>query len=162
MNRRIAAVFVALLALFALTNAPVAQAKQPARPPVVVTGSASSVGGTSSTLNGTVNPRQSATTAHFEWGLTTGYGSSTPDSAVNGRNRPVAVSAFLTGADGLIAATTYHYRLVATNADGTTLGADATLHHRHHLDYHHHVDVNHYVNTRPLPPPCRAAAAPVG
>src|SRR5205814_8890424 len=47
-------------------------------PPSVTTGSATAIGRTSATLNGTANPNGSATTANFEYGLTTSYGNTTP------------------------------------------------------------------------------------
>ena len=45
--------------------------------PVVVTGIASSITDTGATLHGTVNPDGNPTTYHFEYGLTTAYGSNT-------------------------------------------------------------------------------------
>ena len=76
------------------------------------------------TVTGTVNPNARATTAHFEYGTTAQYGSSTPDTAVPAGVEAVAVSADL---PGLAAGTTYHVRLVATNADGTGTSTDASF-----------------------------------
>src|SRR5207253_11305179 len=50
-------------------------------PPIVVTGSANGIGPASGTLNGTASPAGSAATAFFDYGLTTGYGNSTPVQA---------------------------------------------------------------------------------
>jgi streptogramin lyase len=92
-------------------------------PPTVVTGAASAVELTSATLNATVDPNGAeATGCYFEYGPTASYGSSLPCSSLPGSGEsPVAVSASITG---LTVATTYHYRIAATNAEGTSRGAD--------------------------------------
>jgi hypothetical protein len=81
------------------------------------------------TLNGTVNPdSESVTGCQFEYGTTTAYGqtvvcSQTPaELGVGGT--PMAVSANVTGLTPLI---TYHFRLSATNANGTIYGADESF-----------------------------------
>jgi hypothetical protein len=95
-----------------------------ATPPFVQTLAASGVTQTAATLNGTVNPDNLATTYHFEYGLTTAYGSSTPTQSAGsdfaGHSESAAIS-------GLSPGTTYHYRIVATNAIGTSDGADMTF-----------------------------------
>jgi phosphodiesterase/alkaline phosphatase D-like protein len=89
--------------------------------PAVDTGTHSHVTDTSAQLHGTINPNGSATTYYFQWGLTTAYGvESAGHSAGHGTT---AVSVAIT-ASGLIPGTIYHYRLVATNGAGTTIGAD--------------------------------------
>jgi hypothetical protein len=97
--------------------------------PPVLDGSpafASAITPTGVTLNATLNPRGSATTYHFEYGTTTGYGSSS-DSAVSSAgaaDEPVSVPV-----TGLVAGTTYHYRLVADNGTGGVQhGADGVFH----------------------------------
>ena len=45
-----------------------------AAPPAVTTNAASGVAATGATLNGTVNANNNSTTVTFEYGLTTGYG----------------------------------------------------------------------------------------
>jgi len=92
--------------------------------PTVVTGSATSVTPTSATLNGAVNPNGQATTWYFEYGTSAGYGSKTPAKSAGAGASSVSVPSSVTG---LKAATTYHYRLVATNASGTSFGGDQTL-----------------------------------
>jgi phosphodiesterase/alkaline phosphatase D-like protein len=95
-----------------------------ARSPTVTTSAAKNVAATSATLTGTVNPEGQATTYRFEIGPTTAYGTQTsPTSAGNGTAN-VAAS---TSVGSLQPGTTYHYRLVATNASGPTFGADKTL-----------------------------------
>jgi phosphodiesterase/alkaline phosphatase D-like protein len=92
--------------------------------PAVVTGSASSIALTSARLNGTVTPNGQATTWFFEYGTTTRYGSRTASHSAGSGTRAVKVSASLTR---LRTTTTYHYRLVATNGSGTSLGSDRSF-----------------------------------
>jgi subtilase family serine protease len=82
---------------------------------------------TTATLNARVNPNgQAVTECKFEYGTSTGYGSSVPCSTLPGSgSSPVAVSALL--ASGLTANTEYHFRISATNAAGTSKGADVTF-----------------------------------
>jgi phosphodiesterase/alkaline phosphatase D-like protein len=98
----------------------------PGLPPAVVTDAASAVAQTSATLNATVNPeRETVSDCHFEYGTTESYGTSIPCSSLPGSGTsPVPVSANVTG---LVASTTYHYRIVATNASGTSPGTDGTF-----------------------------------
>ena len=91
-------------------------------PPSVVTGAASGVTMTAATLNGTVNPNKMATTAFFEYGLTTGYGSTTSIQSLGDGTGAAPLSADLTG---LPPHTTFHFRAVATNGTGTSNGDDA-------------------------------------
>jgi hypothetical protein len=110
------------------------------------TGTATAVTQTTATLNGTVNPNSSTTTYHFQYGTTAAYGSQVPasdvvigsDNANHLASQPIA---------GLAPSTTYHYRIVATDALGlVATGADATF------------------TTPPPPPPVASVtnAPPVG
>ena len=77
------------------------------------------------TLNGTVNPNGTTTTALFQYGLTTSYGGTasvtlTPTDGSTAQNVSTALS-------GLTSASTYHYRLSATNAGGTAATTDGTF-----------------------------------
>jgi hypothetical protein len=92
--------------------------------PTAVTGAASSIGLTSAKLNGTVTANGQATSWYFEYGTSTSYGSKTPAKSAGSGTSAVKVTASLTG---LRRTTTYHYRLVATNASGTTVGGDRTF-----------------------------------
>ena len=91
--------------------------------PAVTTNPATNVAAFSATLNGSVNPRGATTMVYFQYGLTTGYGSTTPMQTQNGNTlRPVSVNI-----TGLLANRTYHFRIVAQNAGGTSFGADRTF-----------------------------------
>ena len=86
--------------------------------------SSSGVTDATASLAAAVTPNGAATTAFFEYGLTTGYGTTVSGQAIGSGNSPINVSANLSG---LIPGTTYHYRVYATNSVGTTFGADATF-----------------------------------
>jgi hypothetical protein len=98
----------------------------PPNPPTVATGEATAVTQTSATLNASVNPNGAEVTeCTFEYGITSLYGSSAPCSSPPGSGTsPVAVSAPITG---LIPNTTYHFRIVARNPNGTSPGSDQTF-----------------------------------
>jgi hypothetical protein len=96
-----------------------------AAPPAVSTDGAGAVTLESATLLGTVNPHGSPTTdVHFEYGQTTAYGTTAPVAGPIGGATPSSVQAPVAG---LAPATTYHFRLVASNAEGTTTGSDRTF-----------------------------------
>ncbi len=84
------------------------------------TGGASSVGQTSATIAGTVNPESETLEASCEvqYGTSTAYGLSTPCSPakVGVGEKPVSVTADL---NGLQPGTLYYYRVVAVNENGT-------------------------------------------
>jgi hypothetical protein len=94
--------------------------------PTVTTGSPSPVGSTTATISGTVNPNGQSTTYQFDYGTSTSYGSHSPTSPGSAGSGTTAVveSANLTG---LSSGTTYHYRIEATNATGTSLGSDQSF-----------------------------------
>jgi hypothetical protein len=89
--------------------------------PEANTASATSVGSSSAILHGTVIPNGSGTTYYFQYGTTTGYGSQST-SRTTGIDLSVAETV-----TGLSDNTTYHFRLVATNASGTSFGPDRTF-----------------------------------
>jgi hypothetical protein len=105
-----------LVLLFLLPGA--ARAQQPV-PPLVNTGAAQSVGATTATVTGRVDPNGTPTSYRFEYGTTTAYGSVTPLQTATGEVE-IDVQAALAG---LTASTTYHYRIVA----GDLRGADRTF-----------------------------------
>lgn len=89
--------------------------------PAVTTGEPSFISFSAATLNGSVNANGAATTYHFEYGLTTGYGTNTPAMNAGSATKSIKVNATLSG---LYPDTSYHYRLVATNSEGTSVGGD--------------------------------------
>ena len=93
-------------------------------PPVVITSAASAVAGTGATLNGSINPNGLGTTYCFEYGTSTSYGSTTADANAGSGSSVVLAKADI--AD-LTAGATYHFRLVATNSAGTSMGEDQTF-----------------------------------
>ncbi|MHB8483784.1 MAG: beta strand repeat-containing protein [Nitrospiria bacterium] len=97
-------------------------------PPIVTTGSpATNITQTSGTVSGTVNPNGQATTAWFEWGLSSAYGSSNAGSPQSISSGTTAVNLTPYTITGLTAYTTYHYRADANNAGGTSYGVDASF-----------------------------------
>jgi phosphodiesterase/alkaline phosphatase D-like protein len=111
---------VAALAIAALMEVASAAAAAPS----ATTGPITSVGPTTATISGTVNPNGTSTTARFEYGTSTSYGSQTQSASVGSGTNGVGVSASLSG---LKPGTTYHYRVIATSSAGTTRGEDGTL-----------------------------------
>lgn len=96
----------------------------PSLPPTATTDSASAVQATTALLAGSVNPNGTPTSVSFEYGPTASYGSTTAAQAIGAGTGAVAVSA---GVSGLAPATTWHFRTVGTNANGTVRGADQTF-----------------------------------
>jgi phosphodiesterase/alkaline phosphatase D-like protein len=101
-----------------------ASAVASAASPTVSTVSATSVTQTAATLRADVNPHGRATTVAFQYGTTTGYGSQTATRNGGDGTSARRVTFRLTG---LTPGVRYHYRVIATNADGTTTGADRTF-----------------------------------
>jgi hypothetical protein len=92
--------------------------------PAVTTLAASGITATSATLNGTVNPNGGATTAWFQYGLTTSYGSFTTTTNLAATYTTFSLSNLI---GSLAPGTTYHFQIVASNSVSTTLGADLTF-----------------------------------
>lgn len=107
------------LALVLPSAAPAASTK-----PTVSTGAAVDVTPQSATVLGRVTPNGAETTYLFKYGTTTLYAAATAPVVLAGGSSAVVVSAQLAG---LAPNTTYHYRLVARNRNGTVQGADRTL-----------------------------------
>lgn len=92
-------------------------------PPTITTSAATNLATNAATLNGTVNPNGDSTTVHFEYGLTTSYGSVTTNQVFTGstsQNVTADISSLTPG-------TLYHFRLVGVNGGGTINGSDMTL-----------------------------------
>jgi CSLREA domain-containing protein len=92
--------------------------------PNVVTGGAKQVKPKSARLTGAVVPNGSATTYFFQYGETKAYGKKTGTKSAGAGSLAKPASGRV---KGLKAVTRYHYRLVAENARGTTLGGDRTF-----------------------------------
>ncbi len=93
----------------------------------VSTGAAANVQPTSATLEGTVNPGNVPVTAcEFEYGTEASYGKSAQCSQTVPFSGEASVPV-TAGLPDLEANTTYHYRLVARNANGPSYGADGTF-----------------------------------
>jgi hypothetical protein len=86
---------------------------------------ASNISADSATINGTVQGANLTTTVTFEYGTTSSYGTTvnaTP--AIVTGNSPTNVIANITG---LTPVTTYHFRVKAENAEGTSFGNDMSF-----------------------------------
>lgn len=95
-------------------------------PPTVATAAATDVTATEATLHGTVNANNQTSAIFFEYGLSPGtYGTPVPGlpPIVTGGS-VISVAAGLTG---LGQNTTYYYRVLASNASGTTYGDELTF-----------------------------------
>jgi sugar lactone lactonase YvrE len=92
--------------------------------PTVETKAATSVGETTAKLNGIVNPKGAETKYYFEYGTTEAYGSKTAEASAGSGFTNIEVNKEITG---LLRNTTYNFRIVATNINGTTNGANQKL-----------------------------------
>ena len=90
--------------------------------PSAATGSATSVGPYQATLGASINPNSVETTYYFQYGTTTGYGSTTSESSAGHGTSAVGVNKTITGLDPV---TTYYFRAVAESAAGTSYGSGA-------------------------------------
>lgn len=115
---------IACVALGVALNGLVADTANAATQPTAVTGPASSVTLTASTLTGNIDPNGASATWSFEYGTTTTYGLTTSSTSAGSGTGAIAVSRRISG---LTPGTTYHYRLVATNSAGTAFGKDVTF-----------------------------------
>jgi hypothetical protein len=111
------AALAAVVALTALTAAPALASSAP----TVESKPATFVGETAAALNGVVNPNGAATKYYFEYGATISYGKKTAEVSAGSGTTNLAVSK---EAAGLSPGTTYHFRVVATNSNGTSAGFD--------------------------------------
>jgi N-acetylneuraminic acid mutarotase len=95
----------------------------PTGPPVAITNPASYIASYSARLNGSVDPHGLTTTVYFQYGTTTSYGLTTAIQSKTGNTYQNVVATI----GGLTAGTTYHFRIVATNSNGTRYGSDRTF-----------------------------------
>ncbi len=92
----------------------------------VVPEAATNVQTTTATVNALVNPEGSETTYQFEYGTTTSYGQTAPALPADAGSGSSQVAASTTVGE-LEGGTTYHYRIVASNANGSVHSADRTF-----------------------------------
>jgi hypothetical protein len=118
-DRRRLVCLVVLAPLLAVCALP--QLASAAGPPAATTKSAIGVTEKEATLRGTVNPEGAETKYLFEYGTTIKYASRTAAASVGSGTSPVEVSKVITG---LTANTLYDFRILATNSNGTTAGAN--------------------------------------
>lgn len=93
-------------------------------PASVITGAPSSVGQTTATPTGTVNPEGATTSWYVQYGLTAAYGEQTSAQTLAPATTPLPVAATLSG---LSPATLFHYRIVAVHSNVVSAGADQTF-----------------------------------
>jgi hypothetical protein len=92
--------------------------------PLIGSASAQFVNENSAVIQGDLNPEGEQTSYEVQYGISTAYGSA---------SAPIDVAPFtsaqgtITAIAGLTPGTTYHYRVVATNAGGTAAGPDETF-----------------------------------
>jgi plastocyanin len=120
-------------------------------PPLATTGSATGIGATGATVEGTVNAHGQQTTYFFNYGLTPSYGAKTAEVSIGKGTSDQGVNALLAE---LLPDTTYHYQLVAKSIGGTTPGADQMF------TTTSEVVVPPPVEERPPPPPPGEEVAP--
>ncbi len=92
---------------------------------IATTNEATNVGQGWATLNGAVNPNNNITIVYFEFDTTTAFRyriDADPDTISD--NKVTTVKAQLTG---LLPATTYRFRVIAENSEGTTVGNEKTF-----------------------------------
>ncbi len=91
--------------------------------PTITTNSASNIGPTTATLNGTVNPNTFSTTYDFAWGTTLGgpYPNTTANQGPSSGSSPISFSAAITG---LSPSTTYYYITYYNYSPGGTVAGN--------------------------------------
>ena len=85
---------------------------------------ASNIDTNGATLNASFDPDGKETEYHFEYGLSTDYGLETEEASAGSGTGGTTVGLPV---GNLPSGRTFHYRVVATNEDGTTIGADRTF-----------------------------------
>jgi phospholipase C len=94
----------------------------PQRPSVSAQSATAQFGGV--VLSGVVNPNFDRATYDLQYGPTTSYGSTTPNSATNFTSNGDPVAALVSG---LTPGARYHFRIVATNSTGTSSSQDVSF-----------------------------------
>jgi hypothetical protein len=95
-------------------------------PPTVQTGEYIAITLVGGVLTGAVNPNAAEVSeCHFEYGLTKEYGHSV--SCATPRGSGTSLVSVVASINGLTLNAIYHFRIVATNAGGTSYGSDVTF-----------------------------------
>lgn len=92
--------------------------------PSAQTGSVDGTSSSGTTLTGSVTPDGADTTYYFQYGTSSAFGSQTATQDAGSGMNPVAITASLAG---LAPGTTYDFRLVAVNSQGTSYGQEASF-----------------------------------
>lgn len=82
---------------------------------------------TTATLNGSFDPNGDGTHYYFEWGTDTSYGTTSAEPPGEDAGSTAGSTSVAFELKGLTAFTTYHYRIVASNSLGTSLGPDRSF-----------------------------------
>jgi hypothetical protein len=90
----------------------------------VATGPAKSVTASSAAVTAAIDPEGLATSYYFQYGTSTNYGLKSATVKLAAGSTPVSVTSTISK---LKPNTTYHYRVVATDANGTANGLDETF-----------------------------------
>jgi sugar lactone lactonase YvrE len=106
-------------------NSRISRGTPAAYPPSAALTSISELTSTTVTLGGSVTPNGLTTTAVFDYGLTTAYGSTM--AASPGSLQGTSVQDVSVSLSGLLTGSTYYYRLRVTNVDGTQNSAGGTF-----------------------------------
>ncbi len=93
-------------------------------PPTAATLDAYGITRTGAVLDAFIKPNGAATLAYFQYGLTTNYGFSTPPTNF-GATTPS--NHFVSPISGLTGGAQYHFRVVASNSIGTTIGTNRSF-----------------------------------
>ncbi|MBV8954480.1 MAG: hypothetical protein JO179_10100 [Solirubrobacterales bacterium] len=92
--------------------------------PAVSTGNASAITNTGATVSGTVNPNGLSTQYAFQYGPSNRFGFQTTLTLAGSGTSTDSVSSTI---GSLQSGTTYYYRIIAINSDGTTTGGTHTF-----------------------------------
>jgi hypothetical protein len=121
LKQKMAALVTCLGVIVAVASGPAQAAPSP---PTASSGVASSITSSSVTLTGSTYPSNQQTEYYFQYGFTSAYGLQTPTTVAGSGKETIHVVAAVAG---LSPYATYHYRLVAINASGTTDGVDRSF-----------------------------------
>lgn len=93
-------------------------------PPALGANAATNIASNSAILSATINPIGSETTAFFRFSFTADYTDQTPAQALGNGLQALTIATQLLG---LEPGTVYHFQVVATNGEGTSISEDSTF-----------------------------------